>query len=491
MGMTWKNNVKDNEFKPDLVKLAEKNDMKKVRIGLFNILCLIVLVAALIFTNLTFVELPSKYTEIDISGKGIYTLDPQTVEIAKGVDNDIDIYWIVQSGNENKEIEVLLNRYADLSEHINVHKTDPIVDPNLVNLYTSEPVNDNSLIIAGNNRSRYIDYNEIFAYNYNYFSDEGVTTGFNGESLITSAIEYINSGDMPKIYKITGHDEITLSTEFEEKINKNNFILEDLNLTGKQHMPEDADCLLVAGPKKDYTVEECGIIEEYLNEGGKLLVYTDYGYTDFPNLMNILEQYGVKASDGLVLEQDTSMYYADYPMQIMPDVKYHDITSSVIKSGLTVLVPVAHGLKIDPEAESSGVVVSLLDTSSDAYAKTGNTEGILRSENDESGPFSLGAVINPGTENNNAQIVWFTTSELLNKEYDGLVNGADTQLAITSLSWLTDKESTVVIPSKIISTANIVVPGGYAARTGVILICVIPMLYLALGAVITIKRKRR
>lgn len=490
MGMPWKTNVNENESRPGLVKGVEKNDIKKARIGLFNILCLIVLITALIFTNLTFAELPSKYTEIDISGKGIYTLDPRTIEIVKGVDKDIDIYWIVQSGNENKEIEVLLNRYGDLSEHINVYKTDPIVDPDLINFYTSDPASDNSLIIAGNNRSRYIDYNEIFAYNYNYFSDGEVTTGFNGESLITSAIDYINSGDMPKIYKITGHDEITLSTEFEEKINKNNFILEDLNLTGKLNMPEDADCLLVAGPKKDFTEEECLLIEEYLNDGGKLLVYTDYGYTDFPNLMNILEQYGVKASDGLVLEQDTSMYYANYPMQLIPDVKYHDITSSVINSGLTVLVPVAHGLKVEPEAGESGKVKSLLDTSSDAYAKSENTGVILKSENDEAGPFSLGAVLDLGTEKNNAQIVWFTTSELLNKEYDGLVNGADTQLAITSLSWLTDKESTVVIPSKTISTDNIVVPGGYAVKIGVILICTVPMLYLALGAAITIKRKR-
>lgn len=135
-----------------------------------------------------------------------------------------------------------------------------------------------------------------------------------GVGAITSAIDYVISDELPKVYTLEGHGEAELPTEFQTQIEKENMELESFSLLNTDEIPEDADALLIYAPESDISDEEAGLLEDYLEGGGKLLVIA--GPTEggtLTNLYSVLESYGVEAADGLVVEADREHYAFQQP----------------------------------------------------------------------------------------------------------------------------------------------------------------------------------
>ena len=461
------------------------------RKGVFSLVTSLILLATLVFINLSVSRLPSVWTEMDISDTGLYELSNQTKEVVSRVQKDMDIFWIVQSGKENSEIRTLLSRYQDLNGHIRVQEVDPVVNPNFTDNYTSEIILDNSLIIAGDVRSRYISYNDIFTNSYNYNTQDNSTVYFDGENKITSAIDYVNEGKTAQIRRVTGHGESVLSIAFEEALKRQNYELSDLSTLSLEKIPEDTDCLLIVGPTSDLSDSEGKVIAEYMAAGGRILAFTDYEHTQLPVMMSLLEHYGVEVCDGLVLEADPNMCYGNYPMQLLPGIIGHDITLPITRSGYLVLVPVAHAMKV-PEVPPAGMTVSaLLTTSAAAYAKEGRITSFSKSEEDREGPFAVGLAAEGKFDDMKNRIVWFSSSQIINKDYDSIVNGVNTDLVLNALGWLTENESSITIRSKQISSKKLTIPAAAVTRTGILLVGVIPLFYLMIGIIITMLRRKK
>ncbi len=83
--------------------------------------------------------------------------------------------------------------------------------------------------------------------NYQTYSQQ--VTGFDGEGQLTSAINYVVSEDMPVLYTLTGHDELSMSESMKETIQKSNIEIRDLNLLTEEAVPEDTACLFIFSPK--------------------------------------------------------------------------------------------------------------------------------------------------------------------------------------------------------------------------------------------------
>ena len=105
-----------------MARIEKSRAQNTTGMGLFSVITSVILFLTLLFIGLTAARLPSEYTEIDISDTGLYSLSEQTKNTVSALKDDAYIYWIVQSGNENREIEVLLARYRDLSSRLHVEK---------------------------------------------------------------------------------------------------------------------------------------------------------------------------------------------------------------------------------------------------------------------------------------------------------------------------------------------------------------------------------
>ena len=272
-----------------------------------------VVLAILIAMNILASVLPTALTKLDISATKLYSITSSTKVVVNNLEKDVTIYWVVQSEKEDEVIENLLGKYESLSSHITVTKKNPDVYPTFTAQYTDEDVPNNSLIVECGEKSRYISYNDIYLTDVDYTTYSYVYS-FDGEGAITSAIDYVISDELPKVYTLEGHGEAELPTEFQTQIEKENMELESFSLLNTDEIPEDADALLIYAPESDISDEEAGLLEDYLEGGGKLLVIA--GPTEggtLTNLYSVLETYGVEAADGLVVEADREHYAFQQP----------------------------------------------------------------------------------------------------------------------------------------------------------------------------------
>ena len=133
-----------------------------LRGGSYSLVVTAIVLAILVAVNVFASALPKSMTNYDISSSKLYSITSNTKVVVNNLQQDVTIYWVVQSGEENDVIENLLSKYESLSDHIEVAKKNPDVYPTFTQQYTSESVPNNSLIVESGERSRYISYNDIY-----------------------------------------------------------------------------------------------------------------------------------------------------------------------------------------------------------------------------------------------------------------------------------------------------------------------------------------
>ena len=227
---------------------------KRFRAGGYSAAASAIVIAIAVLLNLMVGSLPTTLTQIDLTDQSIYSLSDQTKRIAASLDKDVTLYLICNTGNEDTTVQRLLQRYEDLSDHIHMEVMDPALHPTFLDSYELEisRLYENSVLVDCDGRYRLVGYDEIFVtsydmdyYSYNYYT----TTSFNGESALTSAIHYVSSDDLPKVYMLTGHGETELDDRITEMLSQDNFESESLSLLSLESVPEDAAAIEAAGDK--------------------------------------------------------------------------------------------------------------------------------------------------------------------------------------------------------------------------------------------------
>ena len=412
----------------------------------------------------------------------------------KDLEKDVTIYQIAQSGSEDENISNLLKKYEDESKHIKVEQKDPVVNPKFVSQYTSDDLSANSLIVVCGDRNKVIDYNNIYETSIDYQTYSSQTTGFDGEGQITSAIGYVTSENLPVLYTVEGHGEKDMDSSIKEDIEKANMDIKSLNLLTEGSVPDDADCLFIDSPSTDFSSDEKDAIIEYLENGGKAIIFSDYTTEDMPNFDAILENYGVQRTEGVVFEGDNQHYAMQMPYYLVPTINSTDASSETVSAGCYVLAPYAQGIKQLDDVRDTVKIESILTTSDQAYSKTDlNSNTIEKEDGDVEGPFDLGVSITESLDDDKeTQIVYYSTSNLMDSQTNQMVSGGNEKLIMESLKWMTDTEesTSVSIPSKSLEVSYLTITDYDAAFWKICTIALIPGIFLVIGFVVWIKRRK-
>ena len=484
--MKWK--------KPDGASLKRSFRTRTFRAGGYSLAAAAVVIAIAVAINLVVGALPADWAKIDLTSSGLYSLSSQTQQMISGLEDEVTVYWIVQSGTEDDTIGELLDRYEDLSKNLKVEEKDPVVYPNFAQQYTTETLYNNSLIVECGERSRYISYYDIYVTDYeSYYTTGTSSTQFDGESQLTSAVDYVTNEDLPVVYTLTGHGESELPSSLSSGAEEENLLLEDLSLLTEEAVPEDADALIIYAPQSDISEDEKNMLLTYLQGGGKLMLVTDYSETEMPNLAAVMEYYGTSLEDGIVLEGDSSHHMRGSNYYLLPNIGSHDITAPLSDGGYYVLMPVAQGIKIADDLRDGLSVTALLTTTASSYSKPDGYDMTTydKEEGDIDGPFSLGVAISEEVENGTTGIVWLTSSYMFDESTDMMVSGANTDLFLNALDWMCQRESAISIRAKDLSTEYLTVPSADASTWSLILVVTLPAVFLIAGAYVTIVRRKR
>lgn len=492
-----KNNAQNKEKKNrkfNIKKIVGTVSKKHIKNGSYSMIMTIVFVAAVVVINMIVGKIPSKYTQIDVSDSGLYSIGNETKKALKELDKDVTIYQIAQSGYKDENVSSLLKRYKDESKHIKVEVKDPVVNPKFVSDYTDEQVSSNSLIVESGERSKVINYSDMYESSLDYNTYSYQTTGFDGEGQITSAIGYVTSENLPVLYTLEGHGEKSLSADLKDSIEKANIDVQELNLLTEESVPEDADCLMIISPTTDISSAEKDAVLKYLENGGKAMIFSDYIEAELENFDAILENYGVKRADGLVFEGDAQHYAMQMPYYLVPDVKSTEASSEATASDYLTLAPFAQGIQKLDDVRDTVKIESILTTSDSAYSKTNmNSSQIEKEEGDVDGPFDIGVSITESlADGKETQLVYYSTANIIDSQINQMVSGGNQQLVMESLKWLADTEesASVSIPSKSLQVASLSLTEYDASFWKIWVIGIIPGVFLVLGFMIWFKRRR-
>ena len=492
--------------------------VKKLKNNSYNAVMIVVVLAIVIIVNLIADKLPAKYTKWDATGSDVYGITDETVKFIHKLEQDVTIYYIVKSGSEVVEIQTVLDKYADESSHIKVENVDPSLHPAFVSKYEAD--SSAIMIVESGERYKILSSEDIMSDNseeYYYGTVDEYKVEFTGENAITSAIQYVTTEDLPKMYVLQEHQELGLDDTAKGYVEDSNVQLEDLSLIKQEKVPEDCDCLLIASPKIDISSDEKDKILDYLKNGGNAIFILDYMEKETPNLDEVLKYYSLQLQKGIVVENDNG-YYMSYPYYLIPEVASSDITTSVKENNQTMVVPNAQGIKTLEDARDTVTIKDVLTTSNKSYLKSdpANATSLEQDMSDATGSFSIATIVTESEESDKAdsededdaiaseitgedisseeteyktKLAVFTSYAIVDSSINSQLGNANLSVFLDAVGWMCEYEDSIIIPGKQLTDGYLTISSADAIKWSVLYIFIIPIAFIAIGIVVCIRRR--
>ena len=304
-------------------KNASSQKGRVFRSGLLSTAMLAAVLVLAVLLNLLVRAIPAKYTEFDLSEAKMYTLSDSTKALVEGLEKDVHIYYLCETGSEDAIITKLLDHYAAESGHLSWEQKDPTLYPTFAAKYGAENVSSGSLIVTCGQNSTVLDAADLYEYDYtDYYTTGSASVTFGGEKQITAAIYKLTAAGQSHAYYTTNHGEQALTDSLTDALDAQNIDAQPLDLLTST-IPEDCDLLIINVPAQDFAsagalVDEMSLLRSYLSAGGKVLLTTDT-YYNTPNLDAAMAEFGLTRAEGLVVEGDSGHFMNGYPYYLLPD----------------------------------------------------------------------------------------------------------------------------------------------------------------------------
>ena len=276
-----------------------------------------------------------RFIRADLTAEKRYTISQSTKKVLKRLDDivTIDAYFSRQPARVaqiRQSVRDMLEEYRAFSKNLQINFIDPAVEEeaqkqklrfmgipevqvNVIEKDKAEVANVYMGIAI-----LYADKKEVLPV---------VQTTANLEYDLTSAILKVTSKEVKTIGFLTGHDEIDVFDQafgpLRQELSKQ-YDVRKVPIDAGKAVDADVATLVIAGPKKELTEREKYEIDQFIMRGGRVCFLIDpiliqyQGLNVNPlktGLNDLLEHYGVKLNDNLVL--DVSMGQLVYSQGFM------------------------------------------------------------------------------------------------------------------------------------------------------------------------------
>ncbi len=474
---------------------------KTLRFGTYSMGLIALVLAIAVAANLVINRFPSDNTKFDVTSNGLYSLTTETKEYLQQLDRDVTIYVLASSSDMDSALNRTLQQMEEQSQHLTVSYVDPASNPSFLQEY-SDVMNCswNSLIVECGDRYKLVDYSDVYEYSVDYSTYTQSVSGYDAEGQVDSAIAYVTSENLPRLYALTGHGEESIGSNFTAALTKLNCEYESLDLMVNEAVPEDCDILLINGPTSDLSSDDADKIMNYLEQGGSLIATTNFQQAEeMPNWNRILNYYGLSVSQGVVLENNPGYYYRS-EAYLLPDVQTASETASVLEGNGYVFMAYAQALEetaaSEDASEDAVSLTPLLTTSESAYMHsdvTAATEDFSQTGEDVTGEFLLGAKAVRGNADEATAYI-FSSVLIFSDGADQMVSGSNASLfsdIVRTRMEENGSETGISVAVKSVNSTYLTVPTMTAILVNLFCIIVIPLMLLTGGFITWFVRRRR
>lgn len=320
----------------------------------------------------------------DMTSQGTFTVTPATNDLLRSLPHDLTIWMSneMYSTSQDRSLGTAVDRTLQLLREFELRNPAKIklrvvsrdgADADFGKHWaTVQPATVYFLANLGGGR---VNKKAVEVYQL-YHGDHatGELGQYRGEPVLAQAIRELGGTTRRVVYETEGHGEIPTADQrqlgfFKELLQRNEGVeFKRLAASDVKSVPPDCDVLCVFGPAQPFGDHEIGVLKEYLERGGSLLVALRPRVKS--GLEGFLEEYGVKVGENLVL--DPAQSNPTSPSQLLlRDFNAHDINQGM--AGLTFMM--ADSCTVDPieKNDPSWKITPLVMTGPSAWEETGPT----------------------------------------------------------------------------------------------------------------------
>lgn len=272
------------------------------------------------------------------------------------------------------------------------------------------------------------------------------------------------------------------------------FKVQPINLANIKAIPENTRVLIIAGPQTDYLPGENALIIEYIKRGGNVLWLSDPG--SIHGLEPVAEELSIQQQAGTIIDFAGRLIGIDDPTIVLMTESMFPIHPATRDFTYTVVFPSATSIKLQDLGDWQ--FKPLLSSGDHTWLETGELSGEVGFDEgtDQRGPLDLGISLERKIENesedekitNEQRIVVLGDGDFLSNTY--VENSGNLELGIRIISWLSNDDDFITIPSRILPDATLELTPVASAIIGLGFLIVLPFLLFSTGMVIWWRRRK-
>lgn len=221
-----------------------------------------------------------------------------------------------------------------------------------------------------------------------------------------------------------------------------------LSLIETSQIPEDASCVVIAGPRSAFFQKEIDQLDSYMRRGGSVVVLLD-PYHD-SGLNNFLLTYGIVLRQMSIVDKIAKLPNGGDLFPAVSRYSSHSITRHLSKS---TFFPVAHPLEIIDPLPQTHTADMLIQTEISAWAESDRQSLIDKNtdfnpEKDIPGPLNIGITVKISHKDNTeiSRLAVFGDSDFVGDSYLFMAGNRD--LALNTVAWAAEREGHIKIRSR-------------------------------------------
>ena len=393
-------------------------------------------------------------TDLDFTEDKIYSISQATKDKLENLDQEITISIY----NMYDYVSDFAYKYAALNNNIKIEKLDNLTAKTDWKSEFGISESSSFIVIQSKTKSKLLQESDLHTYDYTTYEQIDVT-----EEAITNAILDVVTNVKPKICFLTGHNLYSdgyfqyLENSLTSEVNE----VEYLNLLTSGSIPDDCKLLVLTTLKEDIDQKEKDEILKYINNGGEILLLLDPNLNNIktPNFQGILDEYGIKNSNGFIIEGDSNKMVSGAPLYIIESINTNSELVKNVNMGLNVCMMTAGKLTFDSteELEKKNVTMETLATASEkAFYRTDLTSSSsskISSDEDASGAIVAAMLTKKFDDNKNSKLIVFANTAFATNAQIPMgtyyryaiefVNNKD--VILNAVSYLTEREDNITI----------------------------------------------
>lgn len=475
---------------PEGAEKTKKQMSKRAKLRTASGVMTALVAAAVIVVNMLAGAVAGKVnTKIDLTASRVLDFADETYDVLKNLDKEIQIYSLipesVPSSNQSiveaaDMVDVILEKYAKLSDKITYTKIDTLKNPEFTSKYDDPAMSEYPVVFDCGEKYKVVSINDIVSVN----AETQNAQYLSAEQKFTSAIMFVSSENLVKVGVVQGHGERAYDESAKTLLQPENYDTAEINLLSGA-VPEDIDMLFISSPQTDFSADEINVLDAFFDRGGKAQLIFDYVGRELPVLEGYLKEWGVTVYNGYVVEESADNIYNGVPAYIFASMQDTEITKELINNNYKILYPQARGMKITPV---SGVEnLDLLTSSDNSYVKVDfSSESTEKTDNDIEGPAVITTILSRFSQNGNPQFMIMGGSGIF---AGSAVTAANEDFFYNSISYMTGNEGSIYIRPKDISPNVLWLSFNQVLIIAGITVVLIPVLILIAGFVVWFKRR--